>query len=191
MLKKFLMVLAVLLVFPGLMFTVSCSKKAVKSDESGMTQAGQTGTSKASGDMSAEELAKQRAIEEERIRAQAAERQTEMARRKFVNEDIYFDFDSSAITDFAQEVLAEKAEWLRANPAATVVIEGHCDERGTSEYNLALGDRRANTVKNYLVNLGIASNRMRTISYGEERPADPRHTEEAWAKNRRAHFIID
>ena len=191
MLKKFLLVLTVLLVFPGLLFTVSCGKKAVKSGESSMTETGQGGTSQTSGQMSAEELARQRAIEEERIRAEAAERQTEMARRKFINEDIYFSYDSSAITDFAQRVLVEKAEWLRANPAATIVIEGHCDERGTSEYNLALGDRRANTVKNYLANLGIAANRMRTISYGEERPADPAHTEAAWAKNRRAHFVLD
>jgi peptidoglycan-associated lipoprotein len=187
------MVLTVMLVLPGLLFTVSCAKKAVQGGETGVTGtgAGSEGAAAASGAMSAEELARQRAIEEERIRAEAAERQSEMARRKFVNQDIYFDYDSSAITEYAQVVLAEKAEWLRANPSASAQIEGHCDERGTNEYNLALGDRRANTVKNYLVALGIPAARLRTISYGEEQPADPRQTEEAWAKNRRAHFVLD
>jgi peptidoglycan-associated lipoprotein len=70
-------------------------------------------------------------------------------------------------------------------------VEGHCDERGTEAYNMALGERRAEAAKDYIVNLGIAPNRIGTISYGEERPVDPRHNEEAWAKNRRAHFVID
>ncbi len=188
MAKRFLMVLTVLLVLPGLLFTVSCAKKAVKSD-AGAGQAGQAGSQ--AGGMSEEEMARQRALEEERIRAEAAAKQAEMARQRFVNEDIFFDFDSSAITEIAQGVLAEKAEWLRANAAATVVVEGHCDERGTNEYNLALGDRRALTVKGYLVNLGVAPDRLRTISYGEERPVDPGHGEAAWARNRRAHFVID
>jgi peptidoglycan-associated lipoprotein len=191
MLKKSLMVLTVMLVFPGLLFTVSCAKKAVQSGETGVTQPGQAGTSPPGGALSAEEMARQRAIEEERIRAEAAAKQAEMMRRKFINEDVYFDYDSSAITEYAQGVLAAKAEWLRANPSSYALIEGHCDERGTNEYNLALGDRRANTVKNYLVALGISSQRLRTVSYGEERPANPAHTEEAWAKNRRAHFVLD
>ena len=73
----------------------------------------------------------------------------------------------------------------------TVTIQGHCDERGTNEYNLALGDRRADSTKTFLVDLGISASRLTTVSYGEERPVDPRHNEEAWAKNRRAHFVID
>lgn len=191
MTKRLVMVLTVMLVFPGLLFTVSCAKKAVQGGEAGVTGTGAEGSSAAGGAMSAEELARQRAIEEERIRAEAAARQSEMARRKFINEDIYFDFNSSAITEHAQVALAEKADWLRANPSASALIEGHCDERGTNEYNLALGDRRANTVKTYLVTLGIPADRIRTISYGEEQPVNPAHTEEAWAKNRRAHFVLD
>ena len=85
----------------------------------------------------------------------------------------------------------QKAEWMRENPNATVTIEGHCDERGTNEYNLALGDRRAESAKAFLTDLGIDSSRLTTISYGEERPVDPRSDEEAWAKNRRAHFVVD
>jgi peptidoglycan-associated lipoprotein len=85
----------------------------------------------------------------------------------------------------------QKAEWLRENPARTVTIEGHCDDRGTNEYNLALGDRRAESAKTFLVDLGIDATRLITISYGEERPVDPRSNEEAWAKNRRDHFVVN
>ena len=77
-----------------------------------------------------------------------------------------------------------------APPDVTVIIEGHCDERGTNEYNMALGDRRAESAKSFLVDFGIALERLATVSYGEERPFDPRHNKEAWAKNRRAHFVI-
>ena len=104
--------------------------------------------------------------------------------------DINFDFDSSIILPDAREILKANADFLLKNRAATIVIEGHCDERGTAEYNMALGQRRAQETKKYLVNLGIKESTIRTISYGEERPLDPGNTEEAWAKNRRAHFLI-
>jgi peptidoglycan-associated lipoprotein len=104
--------------------------------------------------------------------------------------DINFEFDKSSLTPEAQRILKENAQWLRNNPTVMVEIEGHCDERGTIEYNLALGDRRARSAKDFLVNLGISSSRMTTISYGEEMPLDSGHTEAAWAKNRRAHFTI-
>ena len=104
--------------------------------------------------------------------------------------DINFDFDSSIIRPDAREILKGNADFLLKNRAATIVIEGHCDERGTAEYNMALGQRRAQETKKYLVNLGIKESTIRTISYGEERPLDPGNTEEAWAKNRRAHFLI-
>lgn len=112
------------------------------------------------------------------------------ARDQFEASDIYFAYDSSALTMEAQQILRQKAQWLRQNQWATIVIEGHCDERGTNEYNLALGDRRAEAVKAFLVDLGISPARMITVSYGEERPADPRSTEDAWARNRRAHFVV-
>ena len=104
--------------------------------------------------------------------------------------DIKFDFDSSIIRPDAREILIVNADFLLKNRISSIVIEGHCDERGTAEYNMALGQRRAQETKKYLVNLGIKESTIRTISYGEERPLDPGNTEEAWAKNRRAHFLI-
>ena len=106
-------------------------------------------------------------------------------------EDIYFEFDRSTLTSESQEILRKKAKWLKANRNVKVVIEGHCDNRGTNEYNLALGDRRAASTKAFLVNLGISSSRMVTISYGEERPLMHGQNEKAWAKNRRAHFEVE
>jgi peptidoglycan-associated lipoprotein len=102
---------------------------------------------------------------------------------------VYFAFDSYALTGDARGALKGNADWLKANPSARVQIEGHCDERGTTEYNMALGDRRANAVKGYLSKLGVDKSRMETISYGEERPSDPGHDEAGWAKNRRAVFV--
>jgi len=113
------------------------------------------------------------------------------AMQMFMNEDVYFDFDSSAVGDMAKNVLSRKAEWLRMTPDASVIIEGHCDARGTSAYNIALGDRRAESAKSFLLDLGIDANQLSTISYGEERPVDMGKNEEAWAKNRRAHFIVE
>ena len=113
------------------------------------------------------------------------------ARRAFENEDIRFEFDSANLTAEAQQILRQKAQWLKENPRVTVIIEGHCDARGTNEYNLALGERRALSAQAYLVSLGIAENRLATVSYGEERPLDPSDTEAAWVVNRRAHFVIE
>jgi peptidoglycan-associated lipoprotein len=104
--------------------------------------------------------------------------------------DIHFDFDKYAIRPGDAEILKAIAAVLKKYPSVKIQIEGHCDERGTNEYNLALGERRANSTKDYLLSLGISKDRLSAISYGEERPLDPGHNEEAWAKNRRAHFII-
>lgn len=101
---------------------------------------------------------------------------------------IYFDFDSSELRPDALSTLADNAEKIRQVPGVIVQIEGHCDERGTQEYNLALGERRALAVREYLIRLGISSDRLVTISYGEEDPADPGHDEAAWARNRRCEF---
>jgi peptidoglycan-associated lipoprotein len=103
---------------------------------------------------------------------------------------VFFGFDSSEIESGAQATLNANAELLKKYPTWTITIEGHADERGTAEYNLALGERRALAARNYLVSLGIAADRLRTISYGKEFPFDPGHNEEAWAKNRRAHFVV-
>lgn len=102
--------------------------------------------------------------------------------------DVFFDYDKSVLRKDAQDVLAANAEYLRANPDVKVLIEGHCDERGTTEYNLALGDRRARAARDFLVNYGIAAARIETISYGEERPFAQGQNEAAWSQNRRAHF---
>lgn len=123
-------------------------------------------------------------------RAEAEEEALRAAREAFENVDIHFAFDSYGLSEEAKRVLQEKAGFLRGQPDIQVLIEGHCDERGTEQYNLALGDRRANAARQYLMGLGILEQRMSTVSYGEERPLDPGHNEEAWTRNRRAHFVI-
>ncbi|MBW2451059.1 MAG: peptidoglycan-associated lipoprotein Pal [Deltaproteobacteria bacterium] len=101
---------------------------------------------------------------------------------------IHFDFDQFTLSDEARDTLTQNANYLKANSSIQVVIEGHCDERGSDEYNLALGESRALAAKQYLISLGISPQRLSVISYGEEKPLDPRTTEEAWALNRRAEF---
>ena len=104
--------------------------------------------------------------------------------------DAYFDYDKADLRDDARAVLSADADWMRKYPSVQILIEGHCDERGTSEYNLALGDRRANASKEYLASLGIDSSRVRTVSYGKERPFCSASTEDCWQQNRRGHFVI-
>lgn len=104
--------------------------------------------------------------------------------------DLFFDFDSSVLSANAQERLAKNAAWFGRNPSTSARIEGHCDSRGTSEYNIALGERRATTTKEYLVRLGVVSSRLESVSFGEEQPFDSGKTNEAMANNRRAHFIV-
>lgn len=103
-----------------------------------------------------------------------------------VGDRVFFDFDKHSLKPRARQTLQRQAAWLKRYPAVVITIEGHCDERGTREYNLALGDRRANSAKNYLVALGVNPNRIRTISYGKERPAVAGSNESAWAQNRRS-----
>ena len=103
---------------------------------------------------------------------------------------MFFALDSSELDQAGQQVLNTNAEVLRKYPTWIITIEGHCDERGTAEYNLALGERRALAAKTYLVSLGIPTERLRTVSYGKEFPFDPGHDEAAWSKNRRAHFVV-
>ncbi|MBW1988128.1 MAG: peptidoglycan-associated lipoprotein Pal [Deltaproteobacteria bacterium] len=143
----------------------------------------------------AERLAAQRALEAERLAAAARERELLQARFReakvaFTSTSIYFDFDSSRLTPEAQQILREKAEFLKNYPETEIIIEGHCDERGSNEYNMALGERRAQSAKNFLVDLGVDRNRITTISYGEERPLAKGHNEEAWSLNRRCEFVV-
>ena len=166
--KKKWIFLALLLVIPGLMFSVSCQKKLV--------------------DASPAPMAKEEPKPEPKPEPAPV---AYKAPGVIMQEDIYFDFDRASLTPAAQDNLLRKAEWLRENSDATVTIEGHCDVRGTNEYNLALGDRRAESAKAFLVNLGIAVSRVTTISYGEERPVCTQKDEECWAKNRRDNFVVD
>lgn len=104
--------------------------------------------------------------------------------------DVHFAFDSESLDSVAKQQLQQNAAWLKQNPSVRVQVEGHADERGTAEYNLALGERRARSVLDYVRSLGVEGSRMGTVSYGEELPLDPASTESAWAKNRRAHFAV-
>ena len=197
--RSWLVTLALLLVIPGLLLTVSCAKKTVKSEEV-LSQEAVEDIARLAAEREAEktkqlatakEQERRRAIEEQRLRDEAAKREDEKAaRHRFENRDIHFEFDKSSLLPDAQDILKEKAQWLRANLRANVLIEGHCDERGTAEYNIALGERRAESAKRFLINLGIDASRLETISYGKEKPLDPGQNEIAWAKNRRAHFVI-
>ena len=107
-----------------------------------------------------------------------------------VGDRVFFDLDKAVLTASAQRTLGRQAAWLAQYPSATIMVEGHCDERGTREYNLALGDRRATSAKNYLVQLGIDPNRIETISYGKERPDAVGHNEAAWSQNRRGVSVV-
>ena len=122
---------------------------------------------------------------------QDAKTRSECAERgRFLNEHIHFELDKSRLLPEANEILGRKAIWLKAHTKVSVIIAGHCDERGTYESNMVLGDRRAQSAKSYLVDLGIEPERLTTVSYGRARPLDPGHNEKAWAKNRRAQFVI-
>ena len=113
-----------------------------------------------------------------------------MEEKEGMFKDINFDYDKYNIKDEYKSELKSVASWMTKNSAAKLSVEGHCDDRGTNEYNLALGDRRAKAVKDYLVSLGVSSSKVETISYGEEKPLCTEQTEECWAKNRRAHFAV-
>ena len=182
----------------GLFLTVSCAKKTIVSDattiedqEKAKLEADAIAKAAADAKAEAERIAQQNL--EDQMAQEKAQKAAQIlaAKKRFQYEDIYFEYDSSELSDEAKTGLIEKADWLKGNTSTIVSIEGHCDERGTTEYNLALGDRRANTVKSYLVNLGVSASRLKTISYGEEMPKDPGKTEAAYKSNRRAHFVID
>lgn len=145
-----------------------------------------------------EKALKEAALREEALKKEAAEREAALKKEaaaaikpeeKFKLTDIHFAFDDFSLTQESMQILGKTAAWLLANKEVKIQIEGHADERGTNEYNLALGERRANSAKNYLVTLGVDAKRLSTISYGEEKPLDPGHNEEAWSKNRRDHFV--
>lgn len=171
-----------------LLLMTSCAKKQVQAPE--VVQPTPAEEIEKAREVGAEapdvDRAKERAEREARLK------ELERARRlaDFESQHIYFDFDKSDLKRKAKAILKKKANWLRKNPSHSVSIGGHCDERGASEYNLALAERRAHAAKKFLMALGISGERIKAISYGEERPADPRHNEGAWARNRRDDFQL-
>ena len=156
-------------------------KSTIKGKEEAKKRAEQEQAAAAAAEKAKEQAAKLKAAKE--AAAASAKESSALA-------DIRFDFDKFNLTDEARAILNKHGEWLNKNKDVQITVEGHCDERGTAEYNLALGERRANAVLKFLVDLGIDGKRIKIISYGSGAPLDPRHNDEAWAKNRRAHFAI-
>jgi peptidoglycan-associated lipoprotein len=160
------------------LFTIGCTQKAVvKGEESAVQKESTAGagtvTEKGKG-----------------AEAEATQETAASAKEGIAFKDIYFEFDKFSLRPEARDIVKQLAGWLTKNKNYDALIEGNCDERGTTEYNLALGERRAKEAMKYVVELGIDGKRLRTISYGKERPLDPGHNEEAWAKNRRDHFVV-
>ena len=187
-------ILGALLLAMLLVLGVSCAKKTVTMEAEPMEE--ERAVEDAAAQQAAQDAAAAREAklakmsEAERQREEAVMMAEEARMRAFVEENIHFDFDKYVLTPKAMMILDEKSAYLREHPEVRVLIEGHCDERGTNEYNLALGDRRANSAKNYLVKSGVAESRITTISYGEEQPLCMEHAESCWWKNRRAQFQV-
>jgi peptidoglycan-associated lipoprotein len=185
----------VLIAFGMTIFTGCAKKKTVIKDEAIQEQTAPAAQTAQQDNEAARQVKEQadreRALREQAEREQAARASSASATLDGAVKDIYFDFDQSTIRPDAREILKANADILLKRGAAEIAVEGYCDERGTAEYNLALGERRAQEAKKYLINLGTKALQIKTISYGEERPLDPGHNEEAWANNRRAHFVVN
>jgi peptidoglycan-associated lipoprotein len=183
MTKKSLIITIFILCFGLIM--IGCPKKTVMKEEPSVK--------KEEAAKAEAEVAKEKATKEQFEKTLVAEKTPGIEGQVFESsllKDIHFDFDRYDIRPADAAILKENAALLNKFTNVKIQIEGHCDERGTVEYNLALGERRATSAKNYLVSLGVASVRISTISYGEEKPLDPGHNEEAWTKNRRAHTLV-
>ena len=168
--KNYWMLLALVFILPAMLFSVSCAKKAVETEPAVTTPAPEEPKKPMQAEPQQQPEPAKPATNEEAMAAVKAREAALAERNQFMNEVVYFDFDSSSLLPVAQQVIADKVDYMMANPGVTVTIEGHCDERGTNEYNLALGEARAQSTKNYLVDLGVSADRIGTISYGEERP---------------------
>lgn len=177
---------AVIILSMGIMFFGCAQRKAVAPESQPAASAGQKQAGAGEAGKGTEKITEQQAakVESKDMEPGKAEEVSGMFA------DIHFDFDKHNIREDARTALKSVADYLIKNSLQKVLIEGHCDERGTTEYNLGLGDRRAKSAKEYLVSLGVPSSRLQAISYGKERPLCNEHTEECWANNRRAHFIV-
>ena len=185
-----------LLIFPG------CSKKAEIKQDMTTQQKSVITDQRAKDEAAAKEKADRgKVLPDQALRDQAMKEDADnLQSRKTAKSkagmaiaalaDIHFDFDQYILRSQDRNILAKAAEWIKENHPKMVTIEGNCDERGTVEYNLALGQQRASEAKKYLVTLGVNEKILKAISYGKERPLDPGHDEEAWAKNRRDHFLV-
>ena len=182
--RKSLWVLSIVMFVVSLLSFSACRRGVVKDD-----QLDEFATEEEMRDEAMKRLDEEGITEEE---LEAARRKVAelSAQQGMTLANVYFAFDDFSLSQEAKSVLAQNAAWLINNPQREVIIEGHCDERGTDEYNIALGERRANSTKRYLIVLGVNAAQLSTISFGEERPANPGHGESAWAQNRRAEFVI-
>jgi len=175
----------VVLILSLLAFAGCASKKSVVTSDTGRDQGITSDTARQ------DALRDQAREDAEREALNQSVDLEKMSQIKSPVSDINFDFDSSSIRPDARIILERNADYFMKNRVSSIVIEGHCDEQGTAEYNMALGERRAQETKKYLVNLGVKESLMKTVSFGEENPLDPASDEEAWAKNRRAHFVVN
>lgn len=173
--------LILLAIVAGLLTLPSCSKDQVQT-EAPVTQEQKQ-------EMAAEKT--QEELEQERLEREAAEGKLRAEKIKFMYEDVYFNKGRYNLSPEAQEILKRKATWLMENPDLHVIIEGHTNNRGSKEYNFALGDRRAGAVKSFLIRQGVESSRLIAVSYGNERPIDTSKTEKGKQQNRRVHFVVE
>jgi peptidoglycan-associated lipoprotein len=178
---------ALVMILSAMLLTTSCAKKEMQTEQVSTTQPEiqEVAPEKSSGEV--EEAA--RLLEEDRLLKEAAAR--EAARKAFVSENVRFAYNSYDLSNQAQRILNNKADYLRMNSGVKVTVEGYCDERGTEAYNIALGKQRAESVKKFLVDQGISTDRLVTVSYGEKKPIALGHDEASWAKNRRAQTVVN
>jgi peptidoglycan-associated lipoprotein len=168
----------------SIMFMTGCAKKSIVKEQTVSTE------EKAGQKEAPPKEVSQPAEMKTGAETEATQEKAISAKEEIAFKDIHFEFDKFNLRPEARDILKQFADWLIKNKNYDALIEGNCDERGTTEYNLALGERRAKEAMKYLVELGIDGKRLKTISYGKERPLDPGHNEEAWAKNRRDHFVV-
>jgi len=178
-------VFLVLMIFAFIAAMSACSQKNVPPPPGYGSPGQEYGAATTGGPM---DEAKWRALG---INSEAEKREFLDRAKAFENQDVYFDYDSYTLTEPAKKVLDEKIAFLKRFPKVAVTIEGHCDERGTTEYNIALGERRAHDAQQYILSSNSSNLKLTTVSYGKERPAAVGHDEASWAKNRRAHFVLN
>ena len=183
--KKLWIYLAIMLVIPGLLFLGACSRGQVTGEEEPEAEV-EAPTEVPGSPTTTEATSEQPAAEEPEDTSGIM-----ISRDMFLRDYVHFAFDKYNLDDQAQSVLRRKARFLQDNPDIYITIEGHCDDRGTNEYNLALGDRRAESTRSFLLDMGVEAYRMSTVSYGEERPLCDERDEECWATNRRSAFSIN